>query len=344
MSQPPHTKSNDSDSHAGAARAIGEGTHGKQPAGEELRGEEIEGWVSGRSPQEFRLGQPNSGTKSSPSPIFSPATVSSLLSSRREDELNEIAQTNDPEEKRRIHDSYTQRRHREVAIVQALSPIKAEPEPDDDDLKTVGIKKEDTDEQSFVNPFSAPYAGSAVIPATHPSTLPEFWGSGPAPTLNASFDPNAPPRGVSPFISRLNPADLPLYRPPPPVNLTNRGALIPGVRMSEKKDYYELYRRSTLGVTLLDTLDELITDRKIEPQLAMKILSNFDKCMSEVLADKVKARLNFKGHLDTYRFCDDVWTFVIKDVNFKLDNQSTVHADRVKIVSCNNKKAEGNEK
>ena len=64
--------------------------------------------------------------------------------------------------------------------------------------------------------------------------------------------------------------------------------------MNEKKDYYELYRRSTLGVTLLDSLDELITARRIEPQLAMKILSNFDKCMTEVLADKVKSRLSFK--------------------------------------------------
>ncbi|KAI9667646.1 MAG: Transcription initiation factor IIA small chain (TFIIA 13.5 kDa subunit) [Bathelium mastoideum] len=111
-------------------------------------------------------------------------------------------------------------------------------------------------------------------------------------------------------------------------------------RMNEKKDYYELYRRSTLGVTLMDSLDELIMARRIEPQLAIKILSNFDKCMTEVLADKVKSRLNFKGHLDTYRFCDDVWTFVIKDINFKLDNQSSIHADKVKIVSCNNKKAE----
>ena len=45
-----------------------------------------------------------------------------------------------------------------------------------------------------------------------------------------------------------------------------------------------------------------------------------------------------KGHLDTYRFCDEVWTFLIKDVNFKLDNGNIVHADKVKIVSCNAKK------
>jgi transcription initiation factor TFIIA small subunit len=46
-----------------------------------------------------------------------------------------------------------------------------------------------------------------------------------------------------------------------------------------------------------------------------------------------------KGHLDTYRFCDEVWTFLIKDVTFKMDNSTqTVQADKVKIVSCNSKR------
>lgn len=45
-----------------------------------------------------------------------------------------------------------------------------------------------------------------------------------------------------------------------------------------------------------------------------------------------------KGHLDIYRFCDDVWTFKIKDVNFKLDNGSAIQAEKIKIVSCNTKR------
>lgn len=48
--------------------------------------------------------------------------------------------------------------------------------------------------------------------------------------------------------------------------------------------------------------------------------------------------IRLQGHLDTYRFCDEVWTFLIKDVNFKLDNQQTISADKVKIVSCNSKR------
>ena len=101
--------------------------------------------------------------------------------------------------------------------------------------------------------------------------------------------------------------------------------------------FHELYRRSSVGSTLMDTLDELIGQRRIEPQLAMKILSHFDRRIAEVLQKKVKASMTFKGHLDTYNLCDEVWTFLIKDVTFKMEN-STVDAGKVKIVSCSNKK------
>ncbi|KAF2458943.1 transcription initiation factor IIA, gamma subunit-domain-containing protein [Lineolata rhizophorae] len=109
--------------------------------------------------------------------------------------------------------------------------------------------------------------------------------------------------------------------------------------MTEPKQYYELYRQTSVGQALTDTLDDLISERRIEPQLAMKILANFDKAVADVIADKVKSRMSFKGHLDTYRFCDDVWTFIIKDINFKLDNNvQPIHADQIKIVSCNARK------
>ncbi|KAI9794367.1 MAG: Transcription initiation factor IIA small chain (TFIIA 13.5 kDa subunit) [Peltula sp. TS41687] len=102
--------------------------------------------------------------------------------------------------------------------------------------------------------------------------------------------------------------------------------------------YYELYRQSSIGMALTDTLDDLITDRRIEPQLAIKILANFDRSITEILAERVKAKLQFKGHLHTYRFCDEVWTFLIENVTFKMENAQAVPADKVKIVSCSSKK------
>ena len=145
---------------------------------------------------------------------------------------------------------------------------------------------------------------------------------------------------------------------------------------------------------MTDALDELIGDERIDPQLAMKVLTQFDRIIAETLQEKVKARLTFKvitindpgghdtmrqwfpvacwralalyktlgicglvtsmskantglrflckqGSLDTYRFCDEVWTFLIRNVTFKLDNGGqTVQADKVKIVSCSAKRAD----
>jgi transcription initiation factor TFIIA small subunit len=47
-------------------------------------------------------------------------------------------------------------------------------------------------------------------------------------------------------------------------------------------------------MALADTLDELIGARRIEPQLAMRILGTFDECVAKVLGEKVKARMSFK--------------------------------------------------
>ncbi|KAJ2988481.1 hypothetical protein NUW58_g3951 [Xylaria curta] len=106
------------------------------------------------------------------------------------------------------------------------------------------------------------------------------------------------------------------------------------------QNFYELYRRSSIGGALTDTLDDLITQNNIDPQLAMKVLANFDRAIAEVLQDKVRSRLTFKANLDTYRFCDEVWTFQLKDVTFKMDNGGqVVSTDRVKIVSCSAKPA-----
>lgn len=51
---------------------------------------------------------------------------------------------------------------------------------------------------------------------------------------------------------------------------------------------------SSIGLALTDTLDDLISEERINPQLAMKILGNFDQAITEALQKNVKARLQFK--------------------------------------------------
>lgn len=102
--------------------------------------------------------------------------------------------------------------------------------------------------------------------------------------------------------------------------------------------YYELYRRSSVGWALTESLDQLIGESYIEPQQALRILSHFDRVMTDTLREMVKARLSLKGHLQTYRCCDDVWTFLVKDVTFKMDDGEMVQADKIKIVACNSRR------
>ncbi|ODV60260.1 transcription initiation factor IIA subunit gamma [Ascoidea rubescens DSM 1968] len=103
--------------------------------------------------------------------------------------------------------------------------------------------------------------------------------------------------------------------------------------------YYELYRRTTIGIALTDALDNLILDQRIQPQLAIAVLSIFDKVISDQLKETIKSKLNFKGHLSIYNFCDDVWTFQIKDLDIKLDNNETLSVDKLRIVACSSKRA-----
>lgn len=56
----------------------------------------------------------------------------------------------------------------------------------------------------------------------------------------------------------------------------------------------DFLRPRSIGLALIDTLDDLVHDGRIEPQLAMKVIATFDRAITEVLADKVKARLSFK--------------------------------------------------
>lgn len=101
-----------------------------------------------------------------------------------------------------------------------------------------------------------------------------------------------------------------------------------------------LYRRSAIGTALTDSLDELIQSGLMDPQVAMKILSQFDSSIAEALKTKVRTKGTFKGHLDIYRFCEEVWTLVVERAPFRMDNEN-FSADKIKIVACSVKQPAG---
>lgn len=98
---------------------------------------------------------------------------------------------------------------------------------------------------------------------------------------------------------------------------------------------YQLYRSMSLGESLQAALDDLIKAQHITPELALKVQQQYDRSMSVALSTKVRTRYTFKGHLKVYRYCDNVWTCVLRNVEFKdSHNNEVITSEKVKIVAC----------
>ncbi|KAM0898542.1 hypothetical protein ACQ4PT_021866 [Festuca glaucescens] len=107
---------------------------------------------------------------------------------------------------------------------------------------------------------------------------------------------------------------------------------------------FEMYRRSAIGMSLTETLDEMVFSGALTPELAIRVLLQFDESMSAALEKKVTSRAFFKiddalplvsqqGSLRTYNYCDNVWTFNLRDVMFRNEEMSEKIA-KLKIVAC----------
>lgn len=97
---------------------------------------------------------------------------------------------------------------------------------------------------------------------------------------------------------------------------------------------YTVYRNTTLGRTLQDALDEMISREKLPEHLAGRCLIAFDKSINNAFKHKIKTMLTFRSaHLKTYRFCDNVWTLVFEETEFR-NVQELIKVDKLKIVAC----------
>jgi len=102
---------------------------------------------------------------------------------------------------------------------------------------------------------------------------------------------------------------------------------------------YRLYRNTTLGHTLQEALDELMQMQMLSANLAIRVLLQFDRSINSALSNRVRQKVNFKAEiLNTYRFCDNVWTLMLNNVEFR-DLPELTRVEREKIVACDAKSA-----
>ncbi|KAF9030727.1 transcription initiation factor IIA, gamma subunit [Hymenopellis radicata] len=105
--------------------------------------------------------------------------------------------------------------------------------------------------------------------------------------------------------------------------------------------YHEVYRASALGSALTDSLDELIMEGKMSPELGRRIAAQFDESYTKVVQKEVRKKISMKGKLHRYNLCEDVWVFHVRQIEFKgaetkRDNKVTVNCPKLKIVACRN--------
>ncbi|KAJ7493067.1 transcription initiation factor IIA, gamma subunit-domain-containing protein [Mycena galericulata] len=84
--------------------------------------------------------------------------------------------------------------------------------------------------------------------------------------------------------------------------------------------YYEIYRGSPAG--------------NITEEFGRHVLIEFDRVLADVMATKVDSKASVKAHLHTYRHCDEVWYFSLRNASFKMDNKQVVTTPKIKVVAC----------
>ncbi|KAL0479368.1 transcription initiation factor TFIIA small subunit [Acrasis kona] len=98
--------------------------------------------------------------------------------------------------------------------------------------------------------------------------------------------------------------------------------------------YYTLYRNTKLGSTLEEAIEDLIEADRITDELKQDILSQFDKSISDALAEKATNTASFKGHCMVFKQpAPTVRNFHLDSVKFKVDGRE-VEVDFVNIIAC----------
>ena len=84
--------------------------------------------------------------------------------------------------------------------------------------------------------------------------------------------------------------------------------------------------------------DTMVKQVKTKTTLKVRIVPPHSRCSftNNLLPPLSSSHSLTQGHLHTYRLCDDVWTFIVKNAQFKMESNELVSTPKVKIVACKN--------
>eukprot|EP00179_Madagascaria_erythrocladioides_P004885 CAMPEP_0198322308 /NCGR_PEP_ID=MMETSP1450-20131203/10818_1 /TAXON_ID=753684 ORGANISM="Madagascaria erythrocladiodes, Strain CCMP3234" /NCGR_SAMPLE_ID=MMETSP1450 /ASSEMBLY_ACC=CAM_ASM_001115 /LENGTH=114 /DNA_ID=CAMNT_0044025917 /DNA_START=29 /DNA_END=373 /DNA_ORIENTATION=- len=92
--------------------------------------------------------------------------------------------------------------------------------------------------------------------------------------------------------------------------------------MSAGQSLKFLYKESTVGQALQDTIEEMKEEGALDDEAGELLLEHLGKAVLNVLSNKVTNKATLKGKLKEYKNVDNIWRLVIKDAIFRHDSST----------------------
>jgi len=101
-----------------------------------------------------------------------------------------------------------------------------------------------------------------------------------------------------------------------------------------------IYNSTAVGRALVATLDEFVESGEIGQLFAAEILAQYEEVFLRNLQSKVKTKVTFRNEkIISYRFCQDVWTFILENPTFKTERNESITVDgKIKIIALDETK------
>ena len=98
-----------------------------------------------------------------------------------------------------------------------------------------------------------------------------------------------------------------------------------------------LYRFTSLGESLKETLDHFVSNKQIDQELSEAFLECFESKFLKVVSEKATKSCTLKGHLNTYKHLPDVWRLWIENAKIATETEA-ISSRMLNIVAVNAKK------
>ncbi|KAF6003453.1 hypothetical protein CCYA_CCYA07G1977 [Cyanidiococcus yangmingshanensis] len=106
----------------------------------------------------------------------------------------------------------------------------------------------------------------------------------------------------------------------------NGGGNVTGSDVNQSGAFYAHYRASTIGLTLEDVLEELLSSGRLREAEATLIRGQFDQVVARYLRKRVSQRSALRGRLSHYNLRDNVWTFLVRHALLRLEHRPENYA------------------